>query len=823
MRASLAHMKTRFLRRQPFRRQAFRQQAFRRQLLACRMLLSGAVVSGAVAFVAACSTPAAGTPAATASSSSKGGELAGAASAPQFGKSPIKDVIAAMTRDEKVRLVMGTGLDAPGLRPEIAAPAGPHSHSRVPGSAGETLAIPRLGIPAIVLADGPAGLRIQPKREDSPDATFYCTAFPVATALAASWDPSLVEQVGKAMGAEVRAYGVDVLLAPALNIQRLPLGGRNFEYFSEDPLLSGRIAAAVVRGVQANGVGTSVKHFAANNEEWNRRVLDVRVDERALREIYLRGFEIAVQEGQPWTVMSSYNQINGTYTSEDPRLLTSILRSEWHFGGLVMSDWFAGRDPVAQVSAGNDLLMPGTERQRQALLAALEQGRLEESVLDRSIANLLELIAKTPTFRGEPAPAVDLKAGAAVARAAAGQGMVLLKNDRARLPLAKGLRLALFGNGSYEVLSSGTGSGDVNEAYTVSTAEGLAAAGFAPTASLSEHYRAYLASENAKRPPRVGIEAFLPIQLVSELALEAGLVERSVREADAAVLTVRRSSGEFSDRPADDFYLSVPEQALLRRVSNAARAAGKPLIAILNVGSPIETASWRDQVDAMLVAWQPGQEAGHAIADVLDGAVTPSGKLSMTFPRDWKDLPAARGFPGKVLEPGVDPPPFGGAKAAEVDYADGIQVGYRALATSKAAVAFPFGHGLSYTTFRYGALSVASQPGAPAHWNVTIAVTNTGKVPGAEVVQLYVSAPKGGLSKPALELRRFGKTRRLAPGEAETLAFELGPRELASFDPAASAWLVDPGTYTLRAGASSADLRQTAALQVAQALNLPLR
>jgi beta-glucosidase len=768
----------------------------------------------------ACSGPSA-TP--VADSPASGEPLASTVSLPKLGKSTVKDVIGALTREEKVRLVMGTGLDVPDLPPDIVAPDGARSKSRIPGSAAETYSIPRLGIPAIVLADGPAGLRIRPQRDDSPGKTYYCTAFPIGTALAASWDTTLVEDVGKAIGLEVRGYGVDVLLAPALNIQRLPLGGRNFEYYSEDPLLSGSMAAALVRGVQVNGVGTSVKHFAANNEEWNRHVLDVRVDERALREIYLRGFEIAVREGHPWTVMSSYNKINGTYTSEDPRLLTTILRSEWHFDGLVMTDWFGGRDPVAQMIAGNDLLMPGTERQRQGLLEAVAKGHLDESVLDRNIAHLLELISKTPTFRGEPPPAVDLTAGAAVARSAAAQGMVLLKNAKGRLPLAKGTRIALFGNGSYETVSGGTGSGDVNEAYTVSLAEGLEAAGFAPHAGLGAHYRSYLSAENAKLPPRTAIEAFLPIRLVPEFPPEASSIAESVGQADAAIVTLRRSSGEFIDRSADDFYLSTSEKMLVQRVSRAFRTAGKPVILILNVGSPVEMASWREQVDSILVAWQPGQEAGHALADVLVGAVNPSGKLSMTLPRDWKDLPAAQGYPGKVLEPGDDrPPPFGGAKAAEVEYADGMAVGYRALASRPVAVSYPFGYGLSYTTFGYGSLSVASSGSVPERWTATIVVTNTGKRPGAEVVQLYVSAPHAGLAKPPLELRRFAKTRRLEPGEAQTLSFEIGPRELASFDPAAGAWVVAAGTYTLRAGASSADLPRTAALKVSRASTIPL-
>ncbi len=734
-----------------------------------------------------------------------------------------------MTREEKVSLVMGTGMSGPNLPADLQPPAVGRSEGRVPGAAGVTFAIPRLGIPAIVLADGPAGLRIEPTRPETPGQTYHCTAFPIASALASTWNTSLVEEVGKALGAEVRNYGVDVLLAPALNVHRIALGGRNFEYYSEDPLLSGSMAAAMVRGVQSNGVGTSIKHFAANDHEWNRNVIDVRVDERALREIYLRGFELAVKDGRPWTVMSSYNKINGTYTSEDPRLLSEILRSEWQFDGVVMTDWFGGREPVAQMVAGNDLLMPGTERQRRALLEALAEGRLQESVLDRNIERLLQLIMKTPSFQGPtPAGPVDLAAGARVARAAATEGVVLLKNERGRLPIARGAQLALFGNGSYEVVAGGTGSGDVNEAYTVSIAQGLTAAGYAADGELDARYRSYLASENAKQAPRVGIEAFLPVRLIPEPQLEPALLESSAKRAAVAVVTLRRSSGEFVDRSPDDFALAAAEKALLRDVSRAFHAAGKPVVVILNVGGPIDVASWRQQVDAIVLAWQPGQEAGHALADVISGAVNPSGKLPVTFPLDWKDAPSAKNFPGVVLEAGEGgSSPVPGAKAAQVEYSDGLAVGYRHFGARAAAVAFAFGHGLSYTTFEYGALQV--QPGSTVgHWVATLSVKNSGKVAGAEAVQLYVSAPStstagGGLSTPSLELRRFAKTRRLEPGEAATLSLELGPRDLASFDPRASAWIAPAGKYTLRAGASSTDLRRTATLDLPQAAQTNLR
>jgi len=744
--------------------------------------------------------------------------------APQLGKSPLPEVVAALTREEKVLLVLGSGMVLDTLPPERQGPVGGRQPMRVPGAAGQTIPVPRLGIPSIVLADGPAGLRIEPKRPETPSESYFCTAFPIATALAASWNPALIEDVGKALGAEVRGYGVDVLLAPALNLHRVPLGGRNFEYYSEDPLLSGKSAAAVVRGVQANGVGTSIKHFAANNEEWNRNVLNVRVDERTLRELYLRGFEIAVREGQPWTVMSSYNRINGTYTSEDPALLTGILREQWGYTGLVMTDWFGGSDVVQQMNAGNDLLMPGTEEQRQKLSAALASGAIAE-VVDRNVGRVLELISKTPAFAGAAATAkVDLEAGARVSRAAGAEGMVLLKNERARLPLAKNARLALFGNGSYDTLRGGTGSGNVNASHSVSLAAGLSSAGYAVDGALEQQYQAHIGSERAKQTPPSGLAAFLPVELAPELGLDGAALARSVQASDAAVITLRRSSGEFVDRSREDFEVSSTEKALLGQVSKAFRAARKPVVVVLNVGGVIETASWRDLADAILLAWQPGQEAGHAIADVLSGVVTPSGKLPTTFPLLVDDAVAMKGFPGTVLQPGDDsrPPPFGGAKAAELEYAEHLAVGYRHYQTTGARVAYPFGHGLSYTTFEYGPLELTAGA-SPERWTLTLGVKNAGKLAGAEVVQLYVSAPAGKLPKPAIELRAFGKTRRLGPGEAEVVSFELGPRELASFDPAAGAWVADAGKYTLRAGASATDIRRTTTLELKSPAQIALR
>lgn len=729
-----------------------------------------------------------------------------AADTPQLGKSPVRDVIAAMTREEKISLVMGTGMREPKLPPDRQPPAVAETKEAVPGAAGSTFAIPRLGIPSIVLSDGPAGVRIQPRREGA-SRTYYATAFPIATLLASSWDVDLVERVGRAIGNEAKEYGVDVLLAPALNIQRNPLGGRNFEYYSEDPLVAGRMAAAMVKGVQSEGVGTSVKHFAANNQEWNRDTIDVKVGARALREIYLRGFEIAVREGRPWTVMSSYNKVNGTYASENAVLLQGVLRQDWSFDGLVMSDWFGGRDPVAQMTAGNELLMPGAIRQQQALRAALASGALEEDVLDRNVERILATIARTPTFLGSAHyDAPDLQAHSEVAREAAAEGMVLLRND-GTLPLRAAPKVALLGNSAYATIIGGTGSGDVNEAYSISLQQGLEDAGSSVDGAVAQGYARHIKEQEAKRPPMP--MAFLLPPPIPEMAVTASDIDRLARKTDVAVVSIGRLSGEFQDRKREgDFELSESEKALLQGVATAFHARGKKVVVVLDVGGVIETASWRDHADAILLAWQPGQEAGHAIADVLLGRTPPSGKLAVTFPVRWEDVPSSGNFPGKTLL-GPDPAargPLAGDRAAEVAYADDIWVGYRHFATRGVATAYPFGFGLSYAEFRYSDLLLSANE-LDKDLTASVTVTNTGHVAGREVVQLYLSAPGKSMPKPALELKAFAKTGLIAPGDSQVLAFTVTARDLASFDPPSSSWRAEAGTYIVKIGASSADIR----------------
>jgi len=743
----------------------------------------------------------------------------------QLGKSPLKEVINALTPEEKVSLVLGTGMPLAALPDSMQGPVIGEVEGRVPGAAGTTFAIPRLGVPAMVLADGPAGVRIRALRDNEPDTTYYATAFPIASLLATSWDTELVEQVGRAMGDEAKEYGVDILLAPALNIHRMPLGGRNFEYYSEDPLLSGKLAAAMVNGVQSCGVGTSIKHLVANNHEWNRYTINVKIDPRALREIYLKGFEIAVKEAQPWTVMSSYNKLNGIYTSERRDLLTDTLRHQWGFTGLVMTDWFGGEDALAQIIAGNDLLMPGTRQQQATLRQALNRGALDTSVLNKAVENILRIILQSPVFKGyQYSDKPDLQGHAKIARTAAAEGMVLLQNYDTTLPLKPGLKLALFGNSAYKTVTGGSGSGDVNAAYTINLREGLAAAGYTNHRALGLAYEAFIADQTAKLPPQ---RLFMSPPTIAERPISQQEIDAVTAETDMAIVSIGRHSGEFEDRKAkDDFYLSDTEKALLAQVSKAFHREGKKVVVVLNIGGVIDTVSWRDQVDAILLAWQPGQEAGHAITDVLSGRVNPSGKLATTFALALDDYPSAQNFPGVLLKESHnnDVAQFTKAKPAQIVYEDGLNVGYRAFNAGKNNTdntAYPFGFGLSYSRFDYQNLVLSSRTFADK-LSATMTITNRGKVPGREVVQLYLAAPQKKLNKPAAELRAFAKTKQLQPGESQTLQFDLNTADLSSFDPVANEWVAEAGKYRVMIGASSVDIRQSKSFRKSTQSNVPL-
>ena len=737
---------------------------------------------------------------------------------PRLGKDPVKTVVRSMTLEEKAKLIVGMGMNYDNIPEGNLPPKDPTDAGipeKVPGAAGRTHAISRLGIPSITLSDGPAGVRIDPTRKAEPGKTYYATAFPVATLLASSWDTTLVERVGAAFGSEVREYGIDILLAPGMNIHRNPLGGRNFEYYSEDPVIAGNMAASFVKGIQANGVGTSIKHFAANNQEFNRMKLNTNVSERALREIYLKGFEIAVKKSNPWTVMSSYNLINGTYTSESRDLLTEVLRKEWGFKGFVMTDWFGGKSATAQMNAGNDMLMPGIYAQTTDIIASVKAGRISEQQLDENVTRILNVILRSPSFKNyKYSDKPNLVKDAEVSRGAAAEGMVLLKNDGHALPLTGGKNIALFGNASYDIISGGTGSGDVHKPYVISLAQGLANAGYKLNNQLEATYKAYTTTAKRNRPkPRI---AFFAPEPIGEMPLTADVVNNEAANADVALFTIGRNAGEGNDRKVDgDFTLTTTEKQNLELLANVFHAKNKKVIVVLNIGGVIETATWRNDVDGILLAWQPGLEGGNAIADVLSGKVNPSGKLATTFPMKYTDVPSAKTFPGKLLPEAANAPnnPLMG-QPAEVTYNEGIFVGYRYYSTFKVQPAYPFGYGLSYTKFAYHDLKLSSKVYKGKTVTLTVNVSNTGKVAGKEVVQLYVSAPKSGETKPAIELKGFGKTRLLQPGQSQILSFKISAADLASFNTGRSAWIADAGNYQIKIGASSAQIEQTATLML---------
>ena len=736
---------------------------------------------------------------------------------PQLREDNIEEVLKAMTLQEKATLLVG------GARSAIVNGVTTGVAANVPGAAGNTRPIERLGIPSTVLADGPAGLRIQPTRQGDSN-TYYCTGFPVGTLLASSWDVDLVKSMTRAMGNEVLEYGVDVLLAPGMNIHRNPLCGRNFEYFSEDPLLSGKMAAAYVKGIQSNGVGTSIKHYAANNQETNRNEDDAVISQRALREIYLKNFEIAVKEAQPWTVMSSYNKLNGDYTQQSEGLLTTVLRDEWGFTGIVMTDWGNKAGTVKSAKAGNDLMEPGNQNEIDRIVAGVQDGTISQEELDRNVRNMLNYIVRTPRFKGyQFSNKPDLKAHAALARRVAGESIVLLRNEAA-LPLKGTEKVALYGVSSVDFVAGGTGSGDVNKAYVVNMVEGMQNAGFTLDKSLVDYYYAYKAYDKAQKGLNNSGFSWFFSRKLSEVAIPADAIAAESKANDVAVVVLGRNAGEGADRKMmDDFELTAVERELLQNVSTSFHARGKKVIVVLNVGGVIETNSWKNLVDAIVLPWSPGQEGANAVADVLIGKVNPSGKLPMTFPVNFMDHPSSANFPYNYQQ-GASRAFSWGPRQPQKDvdytnYEEGIWVGYRHFVTRGVEVSYPFGFGLSYTTFAYSKPTVKAVDDG---FQASITVTNTGSVAGKEVVELYVSAPAGGLDKPARELKAFAKTRELKPGESQTLTLQVSAYELASFNEAASAWEAAAGNYKVQFGASVDDIRSTAAFTLKKAQSWPV-
>lgn len=722
--------------------------------------------------------------------------------APQLTANNIDEVMAAMTLEEKAQLLVGGGNDGFVGSGSMMG----HQTRYVAGAAGITVENKRLGIPATVMTDGPAGVHIDAHREGTSQ-TFYATGFPIGTCLASTWNTELVKQVGQAIGNETLEYGCDVILGPGMNIHRNPLCGRNFEYYSEDPFVTGMMACAYTDGVQSQGVGVSPKHFAVNSQESDRTRVDERLSQRALREIYLRGFEMLVKKCQPWTIMSAYNKINGTFAQMNKGLLTDILRNDWGYQGIVETDWIGKRPnlPTEQeVAAGNDLMTPGYPAQVEDLIKAVKEGRLDMKYVDASVRRVLEYIVKTPRFKGYQASSnPDLKAHAAVTRQSSTEGMVLLKNDNNTLPISGLKTVALFGVQSYDFFSGGLGSGCVNVPYVVDMVTGLKNIGVSTTPQLTEIYQNYVKYAKAKlkadkNPMMWFLDQGQP--KVDEIEITERCVQHELPEADAAIITIGRQAGEGMDRTPAEFNLSEAEKAMISRVSDAFRAAGKPVIVILNSGSVMETASWRDRADAILVAWQPGEEGGNSVADVLTGKANPSGHLTMTWPISYADHPSSKGYAPDYDMYSYKNLDDNGGTVPGVDYSnheEDIYVGYRYFDTFQKQVAYPFGYGLSYTTFAFSKPTVKFDQKVAT---VSVTVKNTGKVSGKQVAQVYVTAPKGKLEKPAKELKAFAKTRELKPGESQTLTMTIPVRDLSSFDEAGSKWLAEKGNYQVLVG-----------------------
>ena len=641
-------------------------------------------------------------------------------------------LLAQMTHKEKVQLVIGGGWGS--LFSGFNLPF--CGKQRVPGAAGMTHAVKRLGIPSVVMADGPAGVRIKPlQKRNGKKREAYATAFPVGCCLASSWDTALLEEVGAAIGDEAAAYGIDIILSPGMNLMRSPLCGRNYEYYSEDPLLSGKLAAATVRGIQSNGIGASIKHFACNNQETGRMHNDSRVDSATLFSLYLRPFEIAIRESDPWTVMSSYNLLNGERTQESRWLLTEVLRRRWRYRGLVMTDWTFRRHTRRQIAAGNDLMMPGDALQRCQLKKAFRSVENGENMLDTCARHVLQMVLKTRSARGLQATGEPhLEEHARLARRAAAESFVLLHNEGGALPFSPKARVALFGASSYDLVAGGTGSGHVNAAYKMNLSDALP---HCVGARLIAEYRRW-AQGNTHRNKAAGfgfMQKFLGRGALKEMPLKREWITEALDSADIALITVGRQAGEGRDRQPTDFELTREERDMLQQVSQEARMRGIQTVVVLNVSGVIETASWRHLADAVLLIWCPGQEGGAAAADVLTGVVNPSGRLTMTWPERLEDLPSTLNFGNERV----------------TLYAERDSVGYRAFRDGVRRPAYAFGHGLSYSAFREELLA-----------DGRIAVTNTGDRPGRHVVMWWEEGV----------LTAFAKTRLLAPGECQVLGHE---------------------------------------------------
>ena len=666
----------------------------------------------------------------------------------------IQSIISQMTLEEKAALCTGA-------------------------SSWTTTPIERLGVPEFIMSDGPHGVRRVTDVHAVAMESLPATCFPTASCLASTWDVDLIHKMGIALAEECTALNVDILLGPGANMKRSPLGGRNFEYFSEDPFLAGELAASIINGIQSRGVGTSLKHFAANNQEFQRFSISAEIDERSLREIYLTAFEKAVKQAQPWTVMCSYNKLNGTFASEHHYLLTEILKEEWGFEGLVVSDWGAVRDRVAALKGGLDFEMPGPQARRvQEVVDAVRSGELDEAVLDESVRRILRIVFKTSeTPKTEK---FDVDAHHELANKIASEGMVLLKNNGI-LPLKGQQHIAVIGRSAEAAHFQGGGSSHIN-----------------PTKVAMPYKELQARAENAELTYAEGYP--------KDNSFNQGMIDQAVglaRSADVAILYIALPTFKESEGyDRTDLDLTDQQVALIKAVSKVQ----KHTVVVLNNGAPVAMSAWIDDVDAVLESWMMGQAGGAAVADVLFGRVNPSGKLAETFPLKLSDTPAHLNWPGGM---------------GEVRYGEGIFIGYRYYDTKEMPVLFPFGYGLSYTTFAYSNAKVSAKNFKDVDGlTVTVDVKNTGDVAGKETVQVYVHDQKSGLMRPSKELKGFAKVE-LQPGESKTVSIQLDFRSFAYYHPEYKQWITENGEFDILIAASAADIRQSLTVTLESTLNLP--
>ncbi|MDF1520770.1 MAG: glycoside hydrolase family 3 C-terminal domain-containing protein [Brevefilum sp.] len=645
-------------------------------------------------------------------------------------------------------------------------------------SAWTTVGIDRLNIPSIFMVDGPHGVRRVKDEFDMSEKSRPATCFPTAACASATWNTDLIRQMGEAMAEEAHAFDVDILLGPGVNIKRTPLGGRNFEYYSEDPFLSGKMAVSLIKGIQSKGVGTSLKHFAANNQEYQRFSIDTIVDQRTLREIYLYAFEIAVKEAKPWAVMCAYNKINGDYCSEHHQLLVDILKDEWGFEGFVVSDWGAVHDRVKSLKGGLDLEMPGPQDRRvKAVVEAVKSGDLDIEILDEAVRRILRIVFKAQEV--ERNSSFDKEAHHALAREIASEGIVLLKNDGI-LPLKGETQIAVIGHSAVEPRYQGGGSSNINPIQLD-----------IPLDEIKKH-----AGEERVTYAQGDTGKDIFDQSLIDEAVEVA------KSADVALLFLALpASIESEGYDRENLHLTQQQILLVQAVSKVQPES----VVILNTGSAVTMSGWIDEVKVVLQAWLMGQAGAGAIADILFGKINPSGKLAETFPIKLEDTPAYINFPGD---------------AGEVRYGEGLYVGYRYYDAKKMPVQFPFGFGLSYTTFKYSNLQVADAFTDIEGLTISVDITNTGKAPGKEIVQVYVHDHEASLSRPIKALKGFAKVK-LAPGETKTVSIPLDFRSFAFYHPDYKNWITEDGDFDILIGASSQDIRLQATTKMTSSLKPP--